>query len=115
MGSIDPKALWQLFDYCFNHNPSAISCESFWSYSILGFIGFGVALLIFGVTKIVSYQRKLRAAYVAEWERNSIDEAGIREAKWKGDDQTPGEPDAEVVHQIRAALAQRKADQQLHP
>lgn len=103
---------WRFFDYCFNHNPSAMSCEAFWTYGIFGFIGVGVLLLIFTATKIVSDRRKLRAARIAEWERNSVDEAGIREAIWVGESATAPRDasDDQLLATIRAGIEQRKRE-----
>lgn len=105
------RSWWQLFDYCFNHNPSAISCESFWANAIGAFIAFGVAMVSIGIWRAIDYRRKVTRAAIAEWERNSVDEAGIREVTWKGEAAgVTDAPDDELIEKIRAGVEQRKRE-----
>lgn len=111
------QAWWQFVDYCFNHNPSAQMCESFWTNAIGAFIACGTLMVLYGIWKILDYRRKARSAAIAEWERNSVDEAGIREAMWRGEDSriaTEPKSDTELVAQIRAGVEQRKQETATH-
>ncbi len=116
MGTVDPQQLlqswWQYFDYCFNFNPSASTCESFWGNVIGAFIGIGVLMVLIGAWKVWDYRRKARRAAIAEWERNSIDEAGIKEAMWRGEEmaEVDSTPDEDLVAKIRAGVEQRKRE-----
>lgn len=114
MGDLERNAVtwWQFFDYCFNHNPAALACESFWAKAIGAFVAFGVVMVSIGIWKAVDYKRKARRAAIAEWQRNSIDEVGIREVTWAGeaglvDNETP---DDELVTKIREGVEQRKRE-----
>lgn len=105
------ESWWTFFDYCFNHNPTALICEPFWGKLIGSFIAVGAVTVLFGVWKYFDYRRKYAAAVRAEWEREQVDEAGIREAIWNGDKAYQSHlPDDEVLDRIRAALEQRKRE-----
>ena len=103
------ESWWHFFDYCFNHNPTALICEPFWAKTIGIFIAIGAVVVLYGVWKYIDYRRKYAAALRAEWEREQVDEAGIREATWNGDKAYQSHlPDEEVLERIRDALDQRK-------
>jgi hypothetical protein len=105
------ESWWHYFDYCFNHNPTALICEPFWAKLIGAFIAAGVVAVAFGVWKYIDYRRKYAAAARAEWERGLVDEAAIREASWDGDKAYQSHlPDEEVLERIRAAVEQRRRD-----
>jgi hypothetical protein len=105
------ESWWNFFDYCFNHNPTALICEPFWTKFIGTFIAIGVAAVVYGVWKYFDYRRKYAAALRAEWEREQVDEAAIKEATWDGDKAYQSSlADTEVLERIRAAVAQRKGD-----
>ena len=100
------QSWWQLASYCWD-SPGAMVCASFWTHAVLAFVALGGLLVSIGLTKVVIYRRKLRRAYIAEWERNSVDEAGISEARWRGEEQ-PLADDPDMAAKIRAALDERK-------
>lgn len=104
------KAQFALFSYCFNADPFSTLCAGFWQSVVGGFIAFGVLLVGIGAWKLLDYRRKLRRAQIAEWERQQSDEVGIREQKWRGDDQDDAGQidDADMAARIRAALDERK-------
>jgi hypothetical protein len=103
------ESWWNFFDYCFNHNPTALICEPFWARFIGAFIATGVIAVLYGAWKYIDYRRKYAAALRAEWERGQVDEAAIREASWDGDKAYQSHlPDDEVLQRIRAAVEQRK-------
>jgi hypothetical protein len=103
------ESWWSFFDYCFNHNPSALICEPFWAKFIGAFIASGVIAVLFGVWKYFDYRRKYAAALRAEWEREQCDEAAIKEATWDGDKAYQSHlADDEVLERIRAAIEERK-------
>ncbi|MPZ43826.1 MAG: hypothetical protein GEV05_10550 [Betaproteobacteria bacterium] len=105
------ESWWNFFDYCFNHNPTALICEPFWAKLIGAFIAAGVITVLFGVWKYIDYRRKYAAAVRAEWERGQVDEVAIREASWDGDKAYQSHlPDDEVLERIRAAVEQRRRD-----
>jgi hypothetical protein len=105
------ESWWHFFDYCFNHNPTALICEPFWTKLIGAFVAAGVVAVAFGVWKYIDYRRKYAAAVRAEWERSQVDEAAIREASWDGDKAYQSHlADDEVLDRIRSALDQRKRE-----
>ena len=105
------ESWWNFFDYCFNHNPTALICEPFWAKFIGTFIASGVIAVLFGVWKYFDYRRKYAAALRAEWEREQVDESGMREATWDGDKAYQSHlSQDEVLKRIRAAVAQQKAE-----
>jgi hypothetical protein len=105
------ESWWKFFDYCFNHNPTALICEPFWAKFIGVFIAAGAIAVLYGVWKYIDYRRKYTAALRAEWEREQVDEAAIKEASWDGDKAYQSHlTDDEVLERIRAAVEQRKRD-----
>jgi hypothetical protein len=105
------ESWWTFFDYCFNHNPTALICGPFWGKVIGSFVAMGAIAVLFGAWKYIDYRRKYAAALRAEWEREQVDETGIREAIWDGDKAYQSHlPDDEVLERIRSALDQRKRD-----
>jgi hypothetical protein len=102
---------WQFFDYCFNANPSALICESFWAKFIGAFIALGAIAVLVGIWKYIDYRRKYAAALRAEWLREQADEVGIKEATWDGDKAYQAElPDTEVLARMRAGIELRKRE-----
>ena len=100
---------WQTFDYCFNHNPGALLCEAFWTRLIGVFVVLGGLCVVVGVWKYVRFRRAYAAAIRAQWLRDSVNEAGIRDNLWNGDKAYQTHlPHDEVLAQIRSAVEDRK-------
>lgn len=105
------ESWWHFFDYCFNHNPTALICEPFWTKVICAFIAVGAIAVLYGAWRYIDYRRKYAQALRAEWEREQVDLAAIKEATWDGDKAYQSHlADQEVLERIRAAVARRKED-----
>jgi hypothetical protein len=105
------ESWWNFFDYCFNYNPTAMICEPFWRNTIGAFIVIGGLAVLYGIWKYIDYRRKYAAAVRAQWEREQVDEAGIREATWDADKAYRSDlTDDEVLERIRSAIDQRKRE-----
>lgn len=105
------KSWWQFFDYCFNYDPSALICQSFWAKVIWGFIILGCIGVLYGLWVFWDYRRKWQQARIAQWQRESVDEAGIKEIQWIADKAYQAEvPDDELLARIKAAVDARKLE-----
>lgn len=106
------RTWWSLFDFCFNVDPGSYLCRPFWSNAVLAFIGAGFVLVLFGVTKYVSYRRNLRRAHIAEWMRNSVDESAIKAEAWTAHEQPliSVSSDEELLSIVRAGVEQRRRE-----
>ena len=86
-------------------------CQSFWAKVIWGFIILGCIGVLYGLWVFWDYRRKWQQARIAQWQRESVDEAGIKEIQWIADKAYQAEvPDDELLARIKAAVDARKLE-----